>query len=130
MINPNGALEGYGEISSKTESYDGSLVETVVGPNGEILAIIAGRRVFLHSMEVSSIISTRAEEYPISFVRHVRSRLKFYMDNLNITRMQAWARADKPFILKYNKLLGFEVEGLMRKFDPAGVDCYLLSIVR
>lgn len=45
-------------------------------------------------------------------------------------RVQAHARTDVPVAVRFLEHLGFEREGLMRKFDPQGRDCFLYALVK
>jgi len=72
----------------------------------------------------SDLIKTK----PIAFHK---ACIKGVKDILNIGkwhRIQSVVRADFPEGIGWNKLLGFKVEALMKKYTPDGVDCFLYRL--
>ena len=49
--------------------------------------------------------------------------------DLNLHRIQAWVRCDFPLGVKFLEGMGFEREGIMRKYDVDKMDCYLYSLI-
>lgn len=56
--------------------------------------------------------------------------LRYFMKDLNLRRVAAWVRCDNPAHVKWIEALGFSREGIMRKFDRDGGDCYLYALVK
>lgn len=68
--------------------------------------------------------SNKIWDHPVLAARAIKKGMKqLYQDN-NITRLQTAVRADFPMGIKFAKWLGFEDEGLMKKYDMEGKDFY------
>ena len=68
--------------------------------------------------------SNKIWDHPVLAARTIKKGMKqLYQDN-NITRLQTAVRADFPMGIKFAKWLGFEDEGLMKKYDMEGKDFY------
>ena len=50
--------------------------------------------------------------------------------DLDLCRVQASSRVDFPGSGLWLKHLGFEIEGLMSKYNPDGTDAYLFAMVK
>ncbi len=55
-------------------------------------------------------------------------RLKFQDDSLH--RLQITVRCDDNRAFKWAKAIGFQQEGVMRKYGPDGSDFYIMAIVK
>ena len=68
------------------------------------------------------------DKYGITLLRIIK---RYIDDYLNIYhRMQVVVRADIEKNIRFSKILGFEEEGLMRKYDAFGNDYYIMSKIR
>ncbi len=63
------------------------------------------------------------------FILTLRDGIVHFMNQLKLRRVHTTIRADFPTAEKWIKILGFEKEGLMRKFGPEGEDHFLFSKV-
>lgn len=117
-------IDGYKDM-------EGFLSETVVNvQTGDILAVLTGKLIFEKNLEVHTIIGARAVKTPISFVRHLKARLLFYEEKLNVDRIQCAVRVGYPFLVKFIEAMGFHVEGYMKKFGSEGDDYMLYARVK
>ena len=119
-------LENYGNM-------DGFLCETIVKDRRgdfEVLAVLSGALIMAGNFEVSALVGDNAKKYPLEFFRTVKSRIENYEMKLDLRRVQCTVRDGFPFLVKFIKMLGFEREGLMRKFGPEGDDYYLYARVK
>ena len=66
-------------------------------------------------------------DYAISVVRYSRKFFTELLRNGEYARIHITVRADNDTALKFAKVLGFEVEGIMRNFGPDGVSCYMMA---
>jgi hypothetical protein len=65
---------------------------------------------------------------PVFVAMHKQA--KAYFDRCRFARVEAYIDPNFPQAVRWIELLGFQREGLMRKFTPAGADNYLYSRVR
>lgn len=77
--------------------------------------------------EVWTVISERAKEHPMSFHRAVLGRLHAYEKKMKLVRMSMTVREDFEEGIRWAELLGFEREGLMKRFGPNGQNHFLYA---
>jgi hypothetical protein len=123
-----------GQVADALRAYQntlGFILETIQhDETQEILAIFSGTVVMRGNLEISALVGRGARKYPLEFFRHTQRRIQWHETNLNIRRTQVTIRAGYPFLIKWIELLGFQREGLMRKFGPEGDDYYLYARVK
>lgn len=128
--------EGYDpSVLANYSNMQGFLVETIVLDRGfgrtfEVLAVFSGCMVMQGNFEISALVSKDAKEVPIQFVKFAKKRLAHYENVLGLRRTQCTVRAGFPFLIKFIELLGFEREGLLRKFGPEGDDYFIYARVK
>jgi RimJ/RimL family protein N-acetyltransferase len=76
-----------------------------------------------------SIISDDARRYPKQLTIVAKSFSDIVAQSLSLHRLQLTVRLDEPRALRWAEYLGFEIEGLMRKYSPDGADTYILARV-
>jgi len=59
-----------------------------------------------------------------------KSVFEAIIEKHNLDRVHAFVRADKPEFLRYVEYMGFEREGLCKKFGPDGHDSYIYARVK
>ncbi len=64
------------------------------------------------------------------FVKLIRSNLEQMTEKFNFRRVQATARADLPKAQRFLEFLGFEREGLLKKYGPDGSDHILYAKIK
>jgi ribosomal protein S18 acetylase RimI-like enzyme len=79
--------------------------------------------------EMWSIISDDARRYPKQLTLVAKSFSDIVAQSLSLHRLQLTVRSDEPRALRWAEYLGFEIEGLMRKYSPDGADTYILARV-
>lgn len=79
--------------------------------------------------EMWSIISDDARHYPKQLTLVAGAFSDIVAQSLSLHRLQLTVRSDEPRALRWAKYLGFEIEGLMRKYSPDGADTYILARV-
>lgn len=133
MIELNEAYDGQLEVLESYKTTEGFFMESIVKDHGnsiEVLAVISGCIVVNGTFEVSALVGKGARKYPLGFFKQVDLALTSYESVLKTRRTQVTIRAGYPFLIKWIELLGFEREGLMRKFGPEGDDYYLYARVK
>ena len=69
------------------------------------------------------IASNKIHEYPRKFIRFAKTDvMQRVIDENGLWRVQAVCKSDWPVALKFARFMGFEVEGVMRKYGPEGMD--------
>lgn len=67
-------------------------------------------------------------------VRFILSSARKYQDyfirDLNLRRIAAWIRCDEPRHAAFLEKMGYQREGVMRRFERDGSDCYLYAKVK
>jgi hypothetical protein len=79
--------------------------------------------------EMWSIISDDARRYPKQLTIVAKEFSDIVTQSLSLHRLQITVRSDEPRALRWAEYLGFEVEGLMRKYSPDFEDTYILARV-
>jgi len=79
--------------------------------------------------EMWSIISDDARRYPKQLTIVAKSFSDIVAQSLSLHRLQLTVRSDEPRALRWAEYLGFEIEGLMKKYSPDSVDTYILARV-
>ena len=79
--------------------------------------------------EIWSIISDDARRYPKQLTIVAKSFSDIVAQSLSLHRLQLTVRSDEPRALRWAEYLGFEIEGLMKKYSPDGADTYILARV-
>lgn len=77
--------------------------------------------------ELWSIITDDARRYPKQLSLVGRSFTDIAAQSLSLHRLQITVRFDEPRALRWAKYLGFEIEGIMRKYTPDGMDSYIMA---
>ena len=75
-------------------------------------------------------LSKNVERHKIVAVRFLKKVLEDVLNEFNLVRLQITVRPDFPDAIKLVESLGFQYEGIMRKYLPTGKDAYLYAIVR
>jgi RimJ/RimL family protein N-acetyltransferase len=76
------------------------------------------------------MLSTYGRKKPLTVAKHSYLLFDDIMEGENLNRMQASVAVSDSKALSFAKWLGFEVEGLMRKYGPDGEDYYRLARIR
>lgn len=63
-------------------------------------------------------------------VKRVREIMELAFENLDLHRIQATCRTDRPEYERFLKLLGFQKEGLLRQMAPDRSDLFIFSKVK
>lgn len=67
----------------------------------------------------------------LSIVRQARRDLALAHDRLSAPRIQAEVASDLPCGVRFAELVGFRVEGLLRKYTRGALgDCFMLASIR
>jgi hypothetical protein len=80
--------------------------------------------------EVWLILSYEVDKYPLRAYEIIRDGLAKLIEDNNLVRAQAWCRKGFGQAHSLFKHLGFEAEGIARKYTPDGVDCILYAKVK
>lgn len=80
-------------------------------------------------MHVWSLTSEYIRKWPIEFHKIVLDMLKFFWDEYGLRRIQAEVKVTYEEGQRWLESLGFEREGLLKKFCPDNTDVYLYGRV-
>ena len=76
------------------------------------------------------MLSNEGRLKPLTVAKYTIKLFDDIMSKDSLIRMQASVSASDPKAISFAKWLGFEVEGLMRKYGPDGNDYYRLARIR
>lgn len=76
------------------------------------------------------MLSTNVALYPQRTYLVIREGLQRLIDEGGYIRIQSWVRADFAKAQSLMKHLGFEAEGVAKKYNPDGSDSILYSLIR
>lgn len=110
-------------------SIEGSGAATSIFFENVILAIILFMPIYDGVAEVITISDRRIEEHKKEYVKALKKGIQIHMDARGLWRLQATIRADVDFAERWIEVLGFEKEGLLRKFGPSGEDHFMFARV-
>ena len=79
------------------------------------------------SAEIWSITSDTIDEHPIAYVRWSKHVIKQTMDSMGLVRLQAVCLVIHDISKRWLESLGFNVEGIMRKYDSKQNDYYMMA---
>lgn len=82
------------------------------------------------SGEYWSLVTPWIHRYPIAFFKAAKERLESMILDLRLHRVQSTVRTDDKRAVKFLLSLGFDIEGLLRKYSPDGLDHYIMGRVK
>jgi hypothetical protein len=91
------------------------------------IAIFGGYCPLEGVMQFWGMVSDGVRECPVAFHKTCKSFLEFYQSKYTLRRMQINVRVDYPEGYRWAKALGFELEGVMKKYGPDGTDYALFG---
>lgn len=94
----------------------------------EPIAILGGIPILPGVMQLWGLVSDSVKKCPITFHKVVKRMSEEYLKG-NYQRLQMTVRSDHPEGSKWARALGFQCEGIMRKYGPDGSDYLMFSKV-
>jgi hypothetical protein len=125
-MGPNGPVIG-GDLEERIirASKAGHFI-SALAPEG--LVCIAGVTIRWRGVaEATAFTTDLTAKYPIAVVKACRAGLKSLAQEFGLWRLDAHVVADWKAGNRFVKALGFEKEGLLKKFGPEKQDCYLYA---
>lgn len=107
-----------------------ALVCTLVREDELPVAVLGIALLHERAGEVWSVMSERVKECGIALTRLILRILDTYQRQLKLRRLQAITRTDDPGLAKFFRVLGFEYEGLMKRFGYDGSDHLMFARTR
>jgi hypothetical protein len=78
-------------------------------------------------MQVWALLSDKVTQFKKSFHKQVGLIIEYAFEKWSLRRMQMSVRCDYQAGWKWAKALGFNCEGVMKRYGPAGQDCWLFA---
>lgn len=107
-----------------------SIAYTLLSPTGQPIAVAGGFFLYGKVMEIWTIVDKSVIKIPKYYSKAMKFLLEKMFSVLKVDRMQVHIKASEKWALSWAKFLGFEKEGLLRKYGSEGVDYYLFAKVR
>jgi hypothetical protein len=95
-----------------------------------IIAAAGVVRLLPGSGEAWALVTPLIHRYPIAFFRAVRESLESIILELKLHRVQSTVKVNDKRSVKFLIKLGFEIEGLLRKYSPDGLDHFIMGRVK
>lgn len=116
-------IERYGDLIQKmdTDLPDAGFTFTAVA-DGRVLVVGGVVPYTMHTGYGWTFVSKYAEQYGISVFRVVKQQLEAMMRHLKLHRVETANLLDAERHRRWCRLLGFEEEGVLRKYDEEGRD--------
>jgi hypothetical protein len=102
---------------------------SVISSNEEILAIIGYLGINDGAVELWALTSKLCSKYSLAFHRTLKKHLEIFIKANNLRRVQMTVSQDYSEGIKWAKALGFEPEGILRKYGPDGSDYIMMGRV-
>lgn len=80
--------------------------------------------------EVWFIAGQMIHKHKIPFIRFAREKMEEVIEANDLWRVQGVCKVGWPAALRFAQFMGFEEEGVMRRYGPEGADYYRISWVR
>jgi L-amino acid N-acyltransferase YncA len=91
------------------------------------IAVIGIIRVWEGYAQVFTVTTEKLKRCPMAFHKRVRDLLNSVVKPLRLRRIETQVRSDFDASKKWLNALGFEQEGLMKKYGNTGKDYYLYA---
>lgn len=95
----------------------------------EPIAIIGGHMIAPGMMQAWALLSDKIIARKKSFHKQVKLFIEWALEHFSLRRIQISVRTSFPAGYKWAKALGFNCEGVMKRYGPAGQDCWLFARV-
>ena len=93
-----------------------------------LLIVIAGVGIIWEGVGVAwSLPSIYVDDYKVGFLKAIKSCLDKIIESNNLHRVQCYVHKDYVISQKYVEHLGFEREGLLRKYGSDKADYYIYA---
>jgi hypothetical protein len=93
------------------------------------MAVLSGRFVYPRVLRAFTLVDVEVENFTIYYVKQLRRAIEMCFSKWKVARMEVVMRADQAWCEKWAKLLGFEKEGVMRRYGDELCDYYLFARV-
>lgn len=119
----------YKEIYRNVHEHPDVYLHTLLDSTDCPIAIMGFVKIFPRVASVWCVTGKEAIKYPKTFARACRGLIKAYFANKTVDRAEVYIRCDQPWAIKWGHLLGFELEGVCKKYGFEQVDHFLMAKV-
>lgn len=107
----------------------GNIVGATARKNGKII-VMGGVTIMWPGVgEGWIMLSKHAHKTPVTVAKYAGDVFDVIMKNANLTRVQASVIVTDPKAVRFAKWMGFDNEGIMKKYGPDGSDYYRMARV-
>jgi hypothetical protein len=104
-------------------------VFSILTDDGEVMAILGGTFISRQVWSAWGLLSDAVKKRPIAFHKAVKLIIDFWFEKYQLARMQISVSVGYRAGYDWARSLGFNCEGIMKKFGTAGEDCWLFGRV-
>jgi hypothetical protein len=122
---------GYGFSSTEKDSFKShNNVVGLTARKDKDIVVMGGVHVLWQGVgEGWIMVSKNAHKMPVTVARYADEFFDVIMDEANLQRVQASVHSEDAQAIRFARWLGFENEGLMKKYGPDGKDYYRMARV-
>jgi hypothetical protein len=122
------AFHGLDEQYTKLSSSENVVMYTICDDDRPI-AVVGANMVWPGFMMAWGILSDDIVKKPIAFTKEIKRLFDVHFEELSLYRVSMEVKADFCPGVKWMRLLGFDLEGTMKKWGPDKSDYYLFARV-
>jgi hypothetical protein len=95
--------------------------------HGQPAACFGSVHIWTGVEEMWCLLENRSRKYALSLTKIAIAYSDFRVISENLHRLQITVRSDDLRAVRWGKAIGFETDGLMKKYGPDGSDFFLMS---
>jgi hypothetical protein len=122
-------------LARKSFGVDGNIAQSLDVPgmaftaveNGYLIASSGVQPLWKGVGEGWFVASNKMPKKKLTIIKMIKDNFDNIIQENNLIRVQAGVRSDWPTAKRFAEFLGFEHEGIMRKYGPDGQDYYRMA---
>ena len=123
------------DVNAKSRTMDciftyGFLAYSILDPQGHVIAVMGATPLHRNSIEVWALVDKKAVKQSKYYSHATKFLIEHNFDMLNMVRMQVIIKADQKWADRWAKFLGFEREGVLRRYGEEAEDHVIYAKVR
>lgn len=121
------AISGVPEFDERLEVYAKTGTAYTLRVDGQVVAVAGLIMHWRHVGELWAVTSSLVTKYPVAFHRAIKLGLEELIETHKLHRVECTVLIGHKVSVKWLNRLGFEIEGIKRKYDPNGNDYFMMA---
>jgi hypothetical protein len=126
----NLARKSFGVAGDFAQSLDVPGMAFTAVENGHLIASSGVQPLWNGVGEGWFVASSKMPQKKLTIIRMIKDNFDGIINDNSLFRVQAGVRSDWPTAKRFAEFLGFEHEGIMRKYGPDGQDYYRMARIK